>query len=122
MRQGLRARNCLSRTATPVLSFSHHHDVLGKRLVLDSADRENHFLSRFENATVQNVRRNEGNLGTVRAINNSKPLHINFLHHSSHFVGSPRATLFSFSISLGHWSGKRLLHSMFFPARGLRRV
>src|SRR5438445_511473 len=31
-------------------------------------------------------------LGTVRSINNSKPLHINFLHHSSHFVGSPRAT------------------------------
>src|SRR5437660_3556093 len=85
-------RNWLSRTTTPVVSFSHHHDVLGKRLVLDSADRENHFLSRFENATVQNVRGNEGDLGTVRAINNSKPLHINFLHHSSHFVGSPRAT------------------------------
>src|SRR5213595_281488 len=84
MRQGLRARNCLSRTATPVLSFSHHHDVLGKRLVLDSTDRENHFLSRFETATVHNVGPNEGNLGTVRPINNSKPLRVNFLYDSHH--------------------------------------
>src|SRR5207247_804074 len=83
-----------------------------------STDRENHFLSRFENVTVLNVGRNEGNLGTVRAINNSKPLRVNFLHDSCHFVGSPCATLFSFSISLGHWLSKRLLHSMFFPARG----
>src|SRR5467141_3458770 len=66
----------------------HHHDVLGKRLVLDSTDRENHFLSWFENVTVPNVGRNEGNLGTVRAINNSKPLCVNFLHDSPHFVGS----------------------------------
>src|SRR6266436_5512327 len=115
-------RNCLSRAATPVVSFSHHHDVFGKRLILDSTDRENHFLSRFENATVHNVGRNEGNLGTVRAINNSKPLRVHFLHHSHHFVGSLRATLFSFSISLGRWLGKRLLHSFFFPARSLRRV
>ena len=28
------ARNCLSLTATPVVSFSHHHNVLGKRLGL----------------------------------------------------------------------------------------
>ena len=33
------ARNCLSLTATPVVSFSHHHNVLGKRLGLDSTDR-----------------------------------------------------------------------------------
>src|SRR6266481_1591203 len=77
----------------PVVSFSHHYDVLGKRLVPDSTDRENHFLSRFENVTIYNVGRNEGNLGTVRTINNSKPLRVNFLHHSRHFVGSPRATL-----------------------------
>src|SRR6266436_6023687 len=115
-------RNCLSRAATPVVSFSHHHDVLGKRLILDSTDRENHFLSRFENATVHNAGRNEGNLGTVRTINNSNPLRVNFLHHSHHLVGSPRAILFSFSISLGHWLGKRLLHSLFFPARRFRRV
>src|SRR6266436_10453078 len=113
--------NCLSRTVKPVVSFSHHHDVLGKRLILDSADRENHFLSRFENATVHNVGRNERNLGTVRAINDSKPLHVNFLHRSSHFVGSPRAKLFSFSISLGPWLGNRLLDSLFFPgSRPLR--
>src|SRR5467141_5347834 len=85
--------NCLSRTVKPVVSFSHHHDVLGKRLVLDSTDRENHFLSRFENVTVHNVGRNEGNLGTVRTINNSKSLRVNFLHDSRHFVGSPRATV-----------------------------
>src|SRR5260370_37535966 len=66
-------RNCLSRAATPVVPFSHHHDVLGKRLILDSTDRENHFLSRFENAAVHNVGRNEENLGTVRAIDNSHP-------------------------------------------------
>src|SRR5260370_25074705 len=66
-------RNCLSRAAMSVVPFSHHHDVLGKRLILDSTDRENHFLSRFENATVHNVGRNEGNLGTVRAIDNSNP-------------------------------------------------
>ena len=109
------ARNCLSLTATPVVSFSHHHNVLGKRLVLDSTDRESHFLSRFENATVPNIGRNEGDLGTVRSINNSESLHVNFLHHSSHFVGSPRATLFSLSISLGPWLGKRLLYPLFFP-------
>jgi hypothetical protein len=86
-------------------------------MVRDSTDRENPFLSRFENVTVYNVGRNEGNLGTVRAINNSKSLRVNFLHRSRHFVGSPRATLFSFSISLGRWLGKKLLHSLFFPAR-----
>jgi len=48
--------------------------ILGKRLVLEFTDRENHFLSRFETVTVLNVGRNEGNLGTVRAINNSKSL------------------------------------------------
>ena len=37
---------------TPVVSFSHHNDVLGKRLAFDSADRENYFLSRFENMTI----------------------------------------------------------------------
>src|SRR5438034_4523092 len=59
--------------------------------------------------------RMKGTFGTVRAINNSESLHVNFLHHSSHFVGSHRATLFSFSISLGPWLGKRLLYSLFFP-------
>src|SRR5260370_13479263 len=103
-------RNCLSRTATPVVSFRHHHDVLGKRLVLDSTDRENHFLSRFETVTVHNVGRNEVDLVTGRAINNSKPMCVNFLHDSRQFVGSPRETLFSFSISLGHWLGKKLLN------------
>src|SRR5438477_6733643 len=78
-------RNWLSRTTTPVVLFSHHHDVLGKRLVLDSTDRENHFLSRFENVTIHNVGPNERNLGTVRPINNSKPLSVNFLHDSRHF-------------------------------------
>src|SRR2546429_6197282 len=38
----------------PVVSFSHHYDVLGKRLVLNSTDGENHFLSRFENVTINN--------------------------------------------------------------------
>ncbi len=79
------SENGQSLTLSPVVSFSHHHDVLGKRLILDSTDRENHFLSRFENATVHNVGRNEGNLGTVRAINNSKPLRVNFLYDSHHF-------------------------------------
>jgi hypothetical protein len=59
----------------------------------DSTDRENHFLSWFENTTVHNVGRNEGNVGAVRTINNSKPLRVNFLHDPCHFVGSPRATL-----------------------------
>src|SRR5438105_7398626 len=72
----------------PVVSFSHHYDVLGKRLALDSTDRENHFFSPFENAMVHNVGQNEGNPGTVRTINNSKPLRVNFLHDSPHFVGS----------------------------------
>ena len=84
------SENGQSLTLSPVVSFSHHHDVLGKRLILDSTDRENHFLSRFENATVHNVGRNEGNLGTVRAIDNSKPLRVNFLPFPSFCRFSPR--------------------------------
>jgi hypothetical protein len=99
-----------------VESVSHHYDVLGKRLVLDSTDRESHFLSRFETVVIHNVGQNEGNLGAVHAINNSKPLRVNFLDDSYHFVSSPRARLFSFSISLGHPLSKELLFSLFFPA------
>ncbi len=83
------AENGHSLTLFPVVSFSHHHDVLGKRLVLDSTDRENHLLSRFENVTIHNVGQNEGNPGTVRAINNSKPLRVNFLHDSCHLSVLP---------------------------------
>jgi hypothetical protein len=36
-----------------------------------------------------NVGRNEGNLGTVRAVNNPKPLRVDFLDDSYHFVGAP---------------------------------
>ena len=77
--------------AMQVESVSHHYDVLGKRLVLDSTDRESHFLSRFETVVIHNVGQNEGNLGAVHAINNSKPLRVNFLDDSYHFVSSPRA-------------------------------
>src|SRR5258708_10736189 len=42
-------RDVLS-AATQVKSVSHHYDVLGKHLALDSTDRESRFLSRFENA------------------------------------------------------------------------
>src|SRR5882762_9513432 len=109
--------NCLSRTVKPVVSFSHHHDVLGKRLILDSADRENHFLSRFENATVPNVGRNERNLGTVRAINNSKPLHVNFLHHSSHLSVLPvQPCSLSASRSAIGWARDFSIHCSFPPA------
>ncbi len=59
-------------------SVSHHRDVLGKRLVLSSTDRESHFLPWFENVVVYNVGQNEGDLGAVRAINNSKPLRVHF--------------------------------------------
>src|SRR5712691_6228761 len=86
-------RSVLRGPITPVVSFSHHNNVLCKRLVLDFTDRENHFLSRFENVTVPNVGRNEGNLGAVRTINNSKPLRVNFLHDSRHLIRSPRATV-----------------------------
>ena len=58
---------------TQVESVSHHYDVLGKRLVVDSTDRENHFLSRFQTVAIHNVGQNEGKLGAVRAINNSNP-------------------------------------------------
>src|SRR5260370_23530726 len=98
------------------VTVSHHYDVLGKRLVLDSTDRENHFLSRFKTVAIHNVRQNEGKLGAVRAINNSKPLRVNFLDDSYHFVTSPRARLFSFSISLGRRLSKELPYSLFFPA------
>src|SRR5258707_15476506 len=67
---------------------SQHHDVLSKRLALDSTDRESHFLSRFENVGSHNVRQNEGNLGAVRAINNSKTLNIYLLDDSYHFNSS----------------------------------
>jgi hypothetical protein len=40
---------------------------------------------------IHNVGQNEGNLGAVHAINNSKPLRVNFLDDSYHFVSSPRA-------------------------------
>lgn len=92
------------------------YDVLGERLVLDSTDRENHFLPRFETLAIHNVRQNEGNLGAVRAINNSKSLRVKFLDDSYHFVSSPRARLFSFSISRGHRLSKELPYSLFFPA------
>jgi hypothetical protein len=101
---------------TQVESVPHHYDVLGKRLVLDSTDRENHSLSRFETVAIHNVRQNEGKLAAVRAINNSKPLRVNFLDDSYHFVSSPRARLFSFSIFLGHRLSKELPYSLFFPA------
>src|SRR5882672_8703150 len=91
--------------------------MLDKRLVLDSTDREHHFLSRFEKVTVHNVGLNEGNLRTVRAIDNSKPLRVNFLDDPYHFVGSPRAKLFPFSVSPGTGLSKELLCSLFFPAR-----
>jgi hypothetical protein len=98
-----------------VESVSHHYDVLGKRLVLDSTDRENHFLSRFETVAIHNVGQDEGNLGAVRAINNSKPLRVNFLNDSYHFVSSPGARLFSFSISLGHPVEQELPYSQLAP-------
>jgi hypothetical protein len=76
-----------------VMRSSQHTDVLGKRLVLDSTDRESHFLSRFENVVAHNVGQSEGNLGAVRAINNSKPLRVHFFDDSRHFVGfSPGKT------------------------------
>ena len=37
---------------------------------------------------VHNVGQNEGNFGAVRAINNSKPLPVDFLDYSSHLFGS----------------------------------
>jgi hypothetical protein len=43
-------------------------------------------------------------------------LRVNFLDDSYHFVSSPRARLFSFSISLGHRLSKELPYSLFFPA------
>jgi hypothetical protein len=76
-------------TTTPVESVCHHNYILGKWLVLDSTNRKPHFLSRFENVMAHNVGRNEGNLGTVRAVNNPKPLRVDFLDDSYHFVGSP---------------------------------
>src|SRR5712672_4578935 len=45
-----------------------------------------------------------------------KPLRVNFLDDSYHFVSSPRARLFSFSIFLGHRLSKQLPYSLFFPA------
>jgi hypothetical protein len=61
---------------------------------------------------IHNVGQNEGNLGAVRAINNSKPLRVNFLDDSYHFVSSPRAR----SISLGRRLSNELPYSLFFPA------
>jgi hypothetical protein len=37
-------RGVALRTAKQVESVSHHYDILGKHLVLDSTDRENHFV------------------------------------------------------------------------------
>jgi len=82
-------------------SVSHHRDVLGKRLVLSSTDRESHFLPWFENVVVYNVGQNEGDLGAVRAINNSKPLRVHFFDDSHHFVGFSPRRLLSFSIAFG---------------------
>jgi len=85
------ARRVALSAAMQVESVLHHYEVLGKRIALDSTDRENHFLSRFESVVIHNVGQNEGNLGAVRAINNSEPLRVNFLDDSYHFVSSPRA-------------------------------
>jgi hypothetical protein len=43
-------------------------------------------------------------------------LRVKFLDDSYHFVSSPRARLFSFSISRGHRLSKELPYSLFFPA------